>query len=41
MLHRSDSAAGAASLQRVGLCIAGLKQPSARRVETTEAVAKL
>ena len=40
MPHRSDSAAGAASLQRLGLCIAGLKQPSARRVETTEAVAK-
>ena len=39
MLHRSDSAADAASLERLGLCIAGLKQPSARRVEPTEAVA--
>lgn len=40
MPHRSDSAAGTVSLQRLGFCIAGLKQPSARRVETTEAVAK-
>jgi hypothetical protein len=36
----SNSAADAAGLERLGLCIAGLKQPSARRAETTEAVAK-
>jgi hypothetical protein len=37
--QRSNSAADAAGLEQLGLCIAGLKQPSARRGETTEAVA--
>jgi hypothetical protein len=37
--QRSNSAADAAGLERLGLCIAGLKQPSARRRETTVAVA--
>ena len=37
---RSNSAADAAGLEQLGLCIAGVKQPSARRSETTEAVAK-
>ena len=40
MRHRSDSAADAGSLERLGLCIAGLKQPSAGHRETTAAVAK-
>jgi hypothetical protein len=40
MPQRSDSAADAAGRQRLGLCIGGLKQPSARCGETTEAVAK-
>ena len=40
MRHRSDSAADAGSLERLGLCIAGLKQPSAGHRETTAAAAK-
>ena len=39
MRYRSDSAADAGSLERLGLCIAGLKQPSAGHRETTAAVA--
>jgi hypothetical protein len=37
--YRSSSAADASGLERLGSCIAGVKQPSARRGETTEAVA--
>ena len=38
--HReSNGAADAVGLERLGLCIAGLKQPSAGRGETTECVA--
>ena len=33
MPHRSDSAADAAGLQRLGLCIAGVKQLSASHGE--------
>ena len=40
MPQRSTSAADAAGLERLGLCIAGVKQPSASCGETTEAVAK-
>jgi len=40
MLQRSNSAADAAGLERLGLCIVGLKQPSASRDQTTQAVAK-
>ena len=39
MLYRSNSAANAAGLERLGLCIAGPKHSSAGRGETTEAVA--
>jgi hypothetical protein len=39
MPNGSSSAAGDVSLERLGLCIAGLKQSSARRGETTEVVA--
>ena len=40
MPRRSDSAADAAGLERLGLCVARLKRPSAGCRETTEAVAK-
>ena len=40
MPHGSDSAADAGGVEELGFCIAGLKQPSASRGETTEAVAK-
>jgi hypothetical protein len=40
MPQTSNSAADAAGLERLRLCIAGLKQPSASRDETTRAVAK-
>ena len=36
----TNSAADAAGLEQLGLCIAGLKRPPARRGGTTEAVAK-
>ena len=38
--RESNSAVDAARLERLGFCIAGLKQPSASGGETTEAVAK-
>ena len=38
--YGSNSAVDASGLQRLGLCIAGLKQPSAMRGGTTAAVAK-
>ena len=41
MPYESSSAAGDVGLERLGLCIAGLKQPSARCGETTECVAKV
>ena len=37
--EKSNSATDAAGLERLGLCIVGLKQPSARHSETTEPVA--
>jgi hypothetical protein len=37
--RRIKSAADGAGLERLGFCIAGLKQPSDSRGETTEAVA--
>jgi hypothetical protein len=40
MPQRSDSAADAAGLERLGLWIVGLKQQSAGRGETTAAVRK-
>ena len=40
MPERSNSAAVATGTNRPGLCIAGPKQSSASRGETTEAVAK-
>ena len=40
MPRESNSAVDAARLERLGFCIAGLKQPLASGGETTEAVAK-
>lgn len=40
MLQRRDSAADTVGLERLGLCIAGLKQQSANGGGTTAAVAK-